>query len=97
MSVTFSAMLTLFQTLRKLFWLVIVEGKHGLKEETNFDFKYIPDLHKTTHLEGPLGTGVMNHGVERRNLIALGIAGAVLGLGLVLISRFAKLLLGYMF
>ena len=51
-----------------MFWTVIVEGKQGLQGETNFDFKYVPNLHKITTLEGVSNTGLRNHGIERRYL-----------------------------
>ncbi|MCJ1402258.1 hypothetical protein MMC11_005478 [Xylographa trunciseda] len=57
--------------LRKIFWTVIVDGKHGLQEETTFDFKYIPDMHKTTCLEDSDNSGLKQPGIERRNLQAL--------------------------
>ncbi|MCJ1413306.1 hypothetical protein MMC19_007411 [Ptychographa xylographoides] len=65
--------------LRKIFWTVIVDGKYGLREETNFDFKYIPDLHKTTHHEEPDRSGLTRPGIERRNLQALLLGCAFLG------------------
>lgn len=69
------------QALRKIFWAVIVENKHGLGEETVFDFKYIPDYHLKTGAEELVQTGVRQPGVERRNLktllVALGAVGVV--------------------
>ncbi|MCJ1251119.1 hypothetical protein MMC30_008350 [Trapelia coarctata] len=62
--------------LRKVFWAVIVDGKNGLREETSFDFKYIPDLHKTTQMEEGEKSGIQQSGIERRNLQTL-----VLGVG----------------
>jgi len=59
------------QALRKIFWQVIVENKQGLGVETTFDFKYIPDLSKTTHMEDAPETGIKQSGIERRNLQAL--------------------------
>ena len=58
----------LFQALRKLFWAIVVEGNFGLKEEAAFEFKCIPDLHKTTLLERSERLNKSNEGVERRNL-----------------------------
>jgi hypothetical protein len=59
---------------------MIVENKtHGLGEETNFDFKYIPNFDTNTYM-GEYVFGVKESGVERRNLGALAIAGAVLGI-----------------
>lgn len=69
------------QTLRKVFWTVIVDGQNGLREETTFDFKYIPDLHKTTQMEDGEKSGIRQSGIERRNLQTL-----VLGMGFVSIA-----------
>ncbi len=59
--------------LRRIFWAIIVENKHGLGEESVFDFKYVPDFHVTTGKEhaGEAGVGVSQPGIERRNLKAL--------------------------
>ena len=69
------------KALRHIFWAVIVDGKHGLGQETVFDFKYIPDYHITTDRGGDAETGLKEHGIERRNLkalvIALGMSGVV--------------------
>ncbi|MCJ1290998.1 hypothetical protein MMC34_002540 [Xylographa carneopallida] len=67
--------------LRKIFWAVIVDGKYGLQHETTFDFKYIPDMHKTTHREEPDRSGLTQPGIERRNLQAL-----LLGCGFLSVS-----------
>lgn len=56
------------KTLRHVFWKVIVEAKHGLGEETIFDYKYIPDYQKMTEKEDAEMSGVRLPGVERRNL-----------------------------
>ena len=58
-----------------------MDGKNGLKEETTFDFKYIPDLHKTTQMEEGEKSGIRQSGVERRNLQTL-----VLGVGFLSIA-----------
>ncbi|EXJ63959.1 hypothetical protein A1O7_00294 [Cladophialophora yegresii CBS 114405] len=69
------------ETLRKVFWAVIVEGKYGLGgEETVFEFKYVPEL--------GLGTGKGDGddvevkgkevGIERRNFNTLVVATGVL-------------------
>ena len=62
---------------------MIVDGKHGLGNETNFDFKYIPDLHKKTVMEDLEVTGVKQPGIERRNLQAL-----VIGCGFFIATAF---------
>ncbi len=59
------------QALRKIFWKVIVENKSGLGEETSFEFKYIPDLSKSTQMEDAPECGLKRSGIERRNLQAL--------------------------
>lgn len=78
------------ESLRRLFWLVIVEGKHGLGQETVFDFKYIPDYHVTTERGDDAESGIREHGVERRNLkallMALGGCGIATYCGLRLVS-----------
>jgi hypothetical protein len=58
---------------------VIVENKtHGLGEETNFDFKYIPNFDTTTSM-GEYVSGLKESGVERRNLRALCMGSAAMG------------------
>ncbi|KAL8738137.1 MAG: hypothetical protein Q9181_001043 [Wetmoreana brouardii] len=49
---------------------VIVEDKHGLGQETVFDFKYIPALSKTTKAEKGVGGPARSSGIEKRNLRA---------------------------
>jgi hypothetical protein len=59
-------------------YAAIVENKiHGLGTETNFDFKYIPDFHTSTKQEGIEEAGMMECGVERRNLRVLIIASTI--------------------
>ncbi|KAL9106476.1 MAG: hypothetical protein Q9227_008507 [Pyrenula ochraceoflavens] len=65
--------------LRRIFWFVIVEGRHGLGEESVFDFKYVPDYHVKTDPADPNESGLKEHGVERRNLKALLVGITVLG------------------
>ena len=62
------------QTLRRLFWAVIVESKSGLGEETTFEFKYIPDFSKRTKKEELGLVKPKRSVVERRNLQAIVIA-----------------------
>ena len=61
-----------------------MDGKHGLRQESNFDFKYIPDLHKTTQKEDGDKSGIQQSGIETRNLQAL-----VVGSGLILALTYA--------
>ena len=62
-----------------------MENRHGLVEESVFDFKYIPDLHLRTEAElPPSKSGIKQAGVERRNLRAL-----VLGCGVLTLTGFA--------
>ena len=49
---------------------MIIENKGGLGAETTFDFKYVPELSKTTQMEDPEESGLKHPGVERRNLQA---------------------------
>lgn len=51
---------------------------HGLGEETNFEFKHIPNLDSTTSM-GDYAPGAKESGVERRNLKAFVIGSAVMG------------------
>lgn len=67
--------------LRRLFYKVIIDKERGgLGEETNFDFKYIPDFHTTTDLGEYEKTGLKQQGIERRNLVTLCAVGAMLGI-----------------
>jgi len=67
------------KALRRIFYHVIVENKtNGLGEETNFDFKYIPNFDKTTSM-GEHVSGLKESGVERRNLRTLVMATAFMG------------------
>ena len=90
--------------LRRVFWKVIVESEYGLGEETEFEFKYVPEMGKRTRREDPSGSqsGIRYQGVERRNLqafafgcIAVGI-GSYLGLkiGVLVMRRGADFLIG---
>lgn len=70
------------QALRKLFWQVIVENEHGLGgEESSFEFKYIPDLSKSTQIDAPPESGLRQSGIERRNLQTLIVACIILLVG----------------
>ncbi|KAI9681409.1 MAG: hypothetical protein M1817_002692 [Caeruleum heppii] len=67
-------------TLRKVFYAVIVEHKHGLGRETTFDFKYIPEYSTQTERGESDKVGVRLAGIERRNFQSLVVASIVLGL-----------------
>lgn len=75
-----------WQALRKIFWAVIIESKGGLGAETTFDFKYVPELSKTTQMEDPEESGLKHPGVERRNLQAF-----ILGCGFLVVCGYAGL------
>jgi hypothetical protein len=49
-------------------------------EETNFDFKYIPNFDTTSTDMGDYVAGLKSSGIERRNLRALVLFSAVMGL-----------------
>ncbi|KAL1305055.1 hypothetical protein AAFC00_001993 [Neodothiora populina] len=81
-------------TLRRIFWAIVVESKYGLKGEmTSFNFKYVPEYETITEMGGAGEAQLKYQGVEWRNLktlvIASGVAGVVawggfrLGLGMV--------------
>ncbi|KAK0100893.1 hypothetical protein ONS95_007337 [Cadophora gregata] len=68
------------KALRRIFYHVIVENKaHGLGEETNFEFKYIPSLDTTTSMGDYISEGKESV-VERRNLQAFVIGSTIVGL-----------------
>ncbi|KAL8953886.1 MAG: hypothetical protein Q9222_000260 [Ikaeria aurantiellina] len=56
---------------RRIIWSVIVEDGQGLGQESVFEFKYIPDLSKTTKAEKSRNNRTKRNGVEKRNLRAL--------------------------
>ncbi|KAI9789008.1 MAG: hypothetical protein M1835_001958 [Candelina submexicana] len=60
--------------LRRVFYALIVEHKHGLGEETYFELKYIPDFGQTTEMDEPEEVGLKQAGIERRNLRTLVVA-----------------------
>ena len=70
---------------------MIVEGKSGLQGETNFEFKYVPNLHKTTTLEAAPNPVLKNYGIERRNLRVFVIACGLLALMVFVGLRSLKL------
>ncbi|GAB7352807.1 hypothetical protein MBLNU459_g3424t2 [Dothideomycetes sp. NU459] len=69
--------------LRRVFWTVVVESKYGLQgEETNFDFKYVPEYSTITEMGESNGAVLQSAGVEARNLKTLIVATGVLGISL---------------
>ncbi|KAG8531051.1 uncharacterized protein KY384_004408 [Bacidia gigantensis] len=72
-------------TLRHVFWRLVVESKIGLGQEALFEFKHLPDLDKTTVLEGAPTRSEIFARRERRNLFALSFA----AIGLVGLWMFA--------
>ncbi|KAI9820644.1 MAG: hypothetical protein M1827_005013 [Pycnora praestabilis] len=85
--------------LREIFYAVIVKHKTGLGEETNFEFKYIPEFHTTTELgEAQEVVGLKQPGVERRNLktlvIAIGVFSVASYCGLRVFSGVIRKILG---
>lgn len=71
------------EMLRRVFWTVVVESKYGLQgEETNFDFKYVPEYSTITEMGESNGAVLQSAGVEARNLKTLIVATGVLGFGM---------------
>ena len=69
--------------LRRVFWAIVVESKYGLKgEETNFDFKYVPEYSTITEMGKHEEEKVGGASVERRNLKTLLIATGFVGFGM---------------
>ncbi|TVY56927.1 hypothetical protein LCER1_G001974 [Lachnellula cervina] len=80
---------------RKIFYKVIVENTtHGLGEETNFDFKYIPSFNKTSEELGEYEDTKMKGGVERRNLVTFTLGAAFVGVVAYFGSRIALGIVG---
>ena len=73
------------QTLRKVFWAVIVEGKYGLGgQETVFEFKYVPEFGVGTEQGDVRENKQKEVGIERRNLNTLLVAtGTLMVMGYV--------------
>jgi hypothetical protein len=73
------------ETLRTVFWALIVEGKYGLKGEASvFEFKYVPEFGAGTEKGKDVEARHKELGIERRNLNTLLIAvGAVAVVGYV--------------
>lgn len=68
--------------LKRIFWVVIVDAKHGLAgTETLFDFKYVPQYDTVTEMGAPREINLRSSSVETRNLRTLGIFLGVVGLG----------------
>lgn len=69
--------------LRRVFWAIVVESKYGLQgEQTNFDFKYVPEYSTITEMGQSQGAKLANAGIEGRNLKTLLVATGVLGVGM---------------
>lgn len=60
-------MCLLFQTLRKLFWMITVESPHGLVEVSQFDFKYVPELRKRTLKEDAIRDNAQQADTSRQS------------------------------
>ncbi|KAL9592857.1 MAG: hypothetical protein Q9219_007717, partial [cf. Caloplaca sp. 3 TL-2023] len=58
------------QAFRRIIWAIIIEDKHGLGQESMFEFKYVPNLSKTTKLERSSSNTIQKNAVEKRNLRA---------------------------
>ena len=70
------------ETLKKVFYNIIVHSKYGLKgEETKFDFKYVPEYSTITEMGDSVEEKRMHSGVESRNRNTLLIGLAVVGVG----------------
>jgi hypothetical protein len=70
------------ETLKTVFYNIIVHSKYGLKgEETKFDFKYVPEYSTITEMGDSAEEKRMHSGVESRNRNTLLIGLAVVGVG----------------
>lgn len=66
------------QRVRKFFYDLTVHNKEiGLGTETNFDFKYVPQLGRTTELGQPDGPRLRAGAPERQGLATLVLASAL--------------------
>ncbi|KAM3418849.1 hypothetical protein BST61_g4812 [Cercospora zeina] len=69
------------ETLKQVFWAVIVHSKYGLQEETKFALKYVPEYETITSMgECEEAKATYSH-VESRNLKTFVIGVGVLGVG----------------
>ncbi|OAL25800.1 hypothetical protein AYO20_10355 [Fonsecaea nubica] len=85
-------------TLRRVFWAVIVEGKYGLAgDQTVFEFKYVPEFGLGTAKGEDDETRPAEVGIERRNLNTLLVATGVLVGAAWLGVKVSTALLGRMF
>lgn len=57
----------------------IMNKKHGLQSETNFEFKYIPQFDTTTKMGEYEKTGIKMNGVERSSFLSLLVAAVAIG------------------
>lgn len=66
--------------MRRIFYHVIVKNEaHGLGEESNFDFKYIPNFDTKTEMMEYDKAALRGTGIERRNLKSLVLGCAFMG------------------
>lgn len=66
------------QRVRKFFYHLAVHNKEiGLGTETNFDFKYVPQLGRTTELGQPENSRLRIGAPERQGLTALMLVAAL--------------------
>lgn len=75
-------------TLKRVFWELIVNAKSGLKgKESTFDFKWVPEYSTITEMgEGEEEKGTVSY-VERRNLKTFVSVVCVLGIGALMTLR----------
>ena len=70
------------ERLKRLLYTFIVEAKWGLQGvETTFDFKYVPQYETVTEMGKPKDIKLRSNNVEMRNMKALGVVLAVVGVG----------------
>lgn len=81
------------KALRRIFWQIIVGKEYGMGEETNFEFKYVPNFDTKTKM-GEYTVGLRESGIERRNLVSLVGFGVMVGVGCYLGLRAGMGLLG---
>ena len=66
----------------------MIVGKHGLKAETVFEFKHVPNFNKLTKLKkAPAMARLEEKSIERRNLSMLMMAGVLLSSVIFLMWR----------
>ncbi|KAK4972579.1 hypothetical protein LTR66_011286 [Elasticomyces elasticus] len=68
--------------LKDVFYTIVVKSKYGLQgQETNFDFKYVPEYSTITEMGDSPRAVLKQTGIEGRNLKTLVIAVGVMGIG----------------